>query len=79
MRSSLIDDKINEELEPWAESVDVVGKEVLGSTLVTLNEDNCRYGECLLGDFVTDAMVFEVSLIVQFKHRLTIFLVVFDT
>lgn len=53
---------INEELQPWKESVDEVGNQVLGSTLVKLNQDNCRYAECLIGDFVTDAMVFHVNI-----------------
>ncbi|KAJ8919180.1 hypothetical protein NQ315_012167 [Exocentrus adspersus] len=50
--------EINQELQPWKDIIDVQGEVVIGSTLVTLSRSTCRYAECTLGDFVTDAMVY---------------------
>ncbi|XP_018574672.1 apyrase [Anoplophora glabripennis] len=52
------DEEINQEMQPWKDVIDVLGEQVIGSTLVTLSRSNCRYAECTLGDFVTDAMVY---------------------
>lgn len=68
------DEEINQELQPWKDIIDVQGEKVIGSTLVTLSKSNCRYAECTLGDFVTDAMVYSVVillfLLTFFSNRL---------
>ncbi|XP_045479612.1 apyrase-like [Harmonia axyridis] len=46
------------ELMPYSDVVRKSGNDIIGSTLVRLERDDCRMGECLLGNFVTDAMVF---------------------
>lgn len=59
---SYLDDEIDEALEPWNVVVDAEGSVVIGSTLVTLSRTGCYYSECTLGNFVTDAYVFAVSI-----------------
>ncbi|XP_064212299.1 uncharacterized protein LOC661310 [Tribolium castaneum] len=49
---------INKELQPWKDAVDELGNRVLGQTLVTLDKTMCYQSECLLGNFVTDVMVY---------------------
>ncbi|KAK9889010.1 hypothetical protein WA026_004294 [Henosepilachna vigintioctopunctata] len=46
------------ELQPYKEIVGQMGDTVIGSSLVRLERDDCRMGECMLGNFVTDAMVY---------------------
>jgi hypothetical protein len=55
----ILDDEINEELIPWKQSLDFQFK-VIGSTLVRLEQTSCPMAECLIGDLVTDAMVYAV-------------------
>ncbi|CAG5044109.1 unnamed protein product [Parnassius apollo] len=50
------DPRILEELEPWRQEVDVVGKEVLGRSLVTLGR-SCYVGECNLGSWACDGFL----------------------
>lgn len=50
------------ELEPWRQEVDAVGKEVLGSSRVTLNRSWCTTGECNLGSWVCDGFLEEVLI-----------------
>lgn len=45
------------ELQPWKEVADKYGDTIIGSTKYDLENDQCHYDECSLGDFVTDAMV----------------------
>lgn len=42
--------------------VEAEGSVVIGSSLVTLSRTGCYYSECTLGNFVTDAYVFGVSI-----------------
>ncbi|KAK9711182.1 5prime-nucleotidase, C-terminal domain [Popillia japonica] len=51
------DPYINELLEPYRLVVEEVGNTPLGTSKVHLNQTNCRYSECNLGNFMTDAMV----------------------
>lgn len=51
------DQLIEEELVPWRNDVEKLGKRVVGSTSLDLIHTECRHGECLLGNFVTDAFV----------------------
>ncbi|XP_063833090.1 apyrase-like [Ostrinia nubilalis] len=48
------------ELQPWKESVDAVGKEVLGVSLVTLNRSWCRGRECNMGSWACDGFLEEL-------------------
>jgi 5'-nucleotidase len=52
------DETINQEMQPWKDEIDAVGTKVIGKTLVKLDQTTCRYSECLLGNFVADAMVY---------------------
>lgn len=52
-----VDPYINELLEPYRLVVEEVGNTPLGTSKVHLNQTNCRYSECNLGNFMTDAMV----------------------
>ncbi|KAJ0173095.1 hypothetical protein K1T71_011271 [Dendrolimus kikuchii] len=59
--SSIVQDPgIMEELEPWRQEVDAVGKEVLGRSLVTLNRSWCRTRECNLGSWACDGFLDQV-------------------
>lgn len=49
-------------MQPWKDEIDAVGTKVIGKTLVKLDQTTCRYSECLLGNFVADAMVYGVSI-----------------
>ncbi|KAJ3627081.1 hypothetical protein MTP99_014488 [Tenebrio molitor] len=55
------DETINQEMEPWKDEVDELGDKIVGKTLVTLDQTMCRHSECLLGDFVADAMVYSYA------------------
>ncbi|XP_052751850.1 trifunctional nucleotide phosphoesterase protein YfkN-like [Galleria mellonella] len=60
--SSIVQDpQILKKLEPWKEEVDSVGKEVLGSSLATLDQ-RCFQGECALGILVADAILEEIMV-----------------
>ncbi|XP_012530610.1 apyrase isoform X2 [Monomorium pharaonis] len=50
------DPKVLEALKPWKKEVDEIAFKQIGSTRVLL-DSNCRYKECNLGNFITDAMV----------------------
>uniref|UniRef100_A0A2A4JW25 5'-Nucleotidase C-terminal domain-containing protein n=1 Tax=Heliothis virescens TaxID=7102 RepID=A0A2A4JW25_HELVI len=54
------DPTIMELLEPWREEVDAVGKEVLGTSKVTLNRSWCSSGECNLGSWACDGFLEEM-------------------
>ncbi|CAH0545942.1 unnamed protein product [Brassicogethes aeneus] len=53
------DEEINKEMSIWNEKIEVIKNEVLGETLVPLEKAICNYEECLFGNFLADAMVFE--------------------
>ncbi|XP_044258315.1 apyrase-like [Tribolium madens] len=53
------DKKINEELQPWKKKVDEnESNRIIGRTMVRLEQSSCPMAECLMGNFITDAMVF---------------------
>ncbi|XP_047032522.1 apyrase-like [Helicoverpa zea] len=54
------DPKIMELLEPWRQEVDAIGKEVLGTSRVTLNRSWCSRGECNLGSWACDGFLEEM-------------------
>jgi 2',3'-cyclic-nucleotide 2'-phosphodiesterase (5'-nucleotidase family) len=53
------------ELQEWGKNVARLTKEEVGKTRVFLDgsAETCRLEECNLGNLVTDAMVYSVSLI----------------
>ncbi|XP_057660170.1 apyrase-like [Diorhabda carinulata] len=57
----LQDDDINAALEPWKILFDNQGNQVVGSSFVKLDSTSCYRQECTLGNYVTDAMVYEYS------------------
>lgn len=57
-----LDEKINQELKSWKEKVDQIGNKIIGSTLVRLEQTSCSRAECLMGNFITDAMIFGVNI-----------------
>jgi 5'-nucleotidase len=59
------DATINQEMEPWKDEVDELGDKIVGKTLVTLDQTMCRHSECLLGDFVADAMVYSYAEVAE--------------
>ncbi|KAL7299295.1 hypothetical protein TKK_0007877 [Trichogramma kaykai] len=50
------DENIVNELKPWKIMVDKVGKQLIGQTMIYLN-NSCDSNECNYGDFITDAMI----------------------
>ncbi|KAL0818302.1 hypothetical protein ABMA28_008788 [Loxostege sticticalis] len=59
--SSIVQDpQMLAELEPWRQEVDAVGKEVLGTSLVTLNRSWCRRRECNMGSWACDGFLEEM-------------------
>ncbi|CAH2052156.1 unnamed protein product, partial [Iphiclides podalirius] len=59
--SIIQDPRILDELEPWRQEVDAVGKEVLGNSLVTLSR-SCYRGECNLGSWACDGFLEQVMV-----------------
>ncbi|XP_070509718.1 apyrase-like [Chironomus tepperi] len=58
MDSSIVPDpEIIEEMKPWKESVDKIGQREIGSVKGMLYQKDCAFGECNIGDFVTDAFL----------------------
>lgn len=61
----LLDAKIPKEadiekmLDVYRPVVEKFGKIVIGTTMVLLDGHSCRYKECNLGNFITDAMVYQ--------------------
>lgn len=56
-------------MKPWKEGVDKIGAKIIGKTLVFLDDESCRYQECLLGNMIADSMVYAASytlLLVKF-------------
>ena len=50
-------------MKPWQEKIKALSKTVVGSTKVPLERDTTR--ETNLGNFITDAMVYHVSLLAK--------------
>lgn len=44
-------------LQPYKEEVDVVAKVVIGSSLVELDARDCNFGDCNIGNLITDSFV----------------------
>lgn len=42
-------------LAPWKKQFNDISQQIIGSTNVVLDQSNCKYAECIMGDFVTDA------------------------
>lgn len=62
MQNIMLEDSlILEELQPWKNDVDKIGKKVVGESIVFLN-GSCTSGECNLANLITDAMVEKVLL-----------------
>ncbi|XP_004928875.1 apyrase [Bombyx mori] len=58
--SSIVQDpRILDELEPWRQEVDAIGKEVLGTTLTSLSR-GCTRRECNLGSWACDGFLEEM-------------------
>ncbi|KPJ11542.1 5'-nucleotidase [Papilio machaon] len=67
--SSIVQDPLMlEELEPWRQEVDAVGKEVLGRTHVTLTR-SCYSAECNLGNWACDGLLEQVTIIHSFSKK----------
>ena len=48
-------------LTEWRKEIDSDGNRVIGVSAVDLQQKECSTGECNLGNFVTDAMLYAVS------------------
>lgn len=51
------DEDLQEEIEAWRIPFEEFAAEVLGTTEVELDQTTCQQQECLLGDFMADAML----------------------
>ncbi|KAF2117395.1 5`-nucleotidase protein-like protein [Lophiotrema nucula] len=51
------DEQLQEQIEAWAEPFQAFASEVLGTSNVVLDQTTCQQQECLLGDFMADAML----------------------
>ncbi|KAI0779334.1 Metallo-dependent phosphatase-like protein [Fomes fomentarius] len=51
------DDKLQAQIKEWRGPFEAFAAEVLGKTAVELDQTTCQKKECLLGDFITDAML----------------------
>ncbi|KAF2849528.1 5`-nucleotidase protein-like protein [Plenodomus tracheiphilus IPT5] len=55
--STAQDTDLQEQIESWRGPFEEFASEVLGTTNVELDQTTCRRQECLLGDFMADAML----------------------
>ncbi|KAK3301848.1 Metallo-dependent phosphatase-like protein, partial [Chaetomium strumarium] len=51
------DGELQAQIDEWRVPFEEFSKEVVGESKVVLDQSGCQKGECLLGDFVTDAML----------------------
>lgn len=51
------DPKLQSQIKKWREPFEEFAAEVLGESKVLLQQSNCREEECILGNFMADAMV----------------------
>ncbi|KAF2175196.1 Metallo-dependent phosphatase [Zopfia rhizophila CBS 207.26] len=51
------DADLQRQIEAWAQPFEEFAAEVLGESLVELDQTTCQQKECLLGDFMADAML----------------------
>ncbi|XP_049820296.1 apyrase isoform X2 [Aethina tumida] len=49
--------EINKELDAWRAGLVAIGQKVLGSTTKLMNNEECYYKECTLGNIITDAYI----------------------
>ncbi|XP_032308920.1 apyrase isoform X1 [Drosophila ananassae] len=52
------DEKVLEAMLPWQDELDSISKQVVGQSRAYLQQSECSKGECNLGNFFTDAMVY---------------------
>ncbi|KAI0746032.1 5'-nucleotidase domain-containing protein [Earliella scabrosa] len=52
-----VDTKLQAQIDEWREPFEAFASEVLGKTAVELDQTTCQQQECLLGDFMADAML----------------------
>lgn len=45
------------ELKPWKDSLDAIGRRVVGSSEINMERVGCNSRECDLGNFITDIFV----------------------
>ena len=55
-------------LQQWRKEINAVGNQVIGVSAVYLQQKECSTGECNLGNFVTDAMLYAVSFYEILKY-----------
>ena len=63
------DPETKEALQPWIDTARVIGDRPIGTSAVLLESARCYLGECNIGSFLTDAMVYEVSSLHQITCR----------
>ncbi|KAK4234004.1 Metallo-dependent phosphatase-like protein [Achaetomium macrosporum] len=51
------DEELQRQIDEWRVPFEEFSREVVGESKVVLDQSGCQQGECLLGDFVTDAML----------------------
>ncbi|ORY71380.1 5'-nucleotidase [Pseudomassariella vexata] len=51
------DEDLQEQVDAWREPFEEFAAEEVGTTNVVLDQSTCQEGECLLGDFIADAML----------------------
>jgi len=61
-QSFILDSQVVEEMMPWKEILDEVGSRPIGWSNVYLQQQECAFGECNLGNFYTDAMLHAVNV-----------------
>lgn len=49
--------ELQAQIDAWAQPFEAFAAEVLGTSEVVLDQSGCQKGECLLGDFMADAML----------------------
>lgn len=61
----ILDPLVVEALKPWRKEINLIGNRVIGRSAVYLQQKECSTGECNLGNFVTDAMLYAVNLYIN--------------
>lgn len=63
------DTEVLRALEPWQVQLEEQSNRVVGTSRVYLQQAECARGECNLGNFYTDAMLYAVRTISQAVYR----------
>lgn len=58
----MLGQEINKELDAWRAGLVAIGQKVLGSTTKLMNNEECYYKECTLGNVITDAYIHYVGI-----------------